>query len=244
MDKKNKLIVGIVAGVCVVLLIVFALVRGSSGGGSDLTDDEKKLLSHTFSEDSDSVKKGSLDGKEQAVLDDVRLAEKYLYDSYGQNFNFDMVNIDDGVTKVTFSTGDSDELYTLEVENGVCKDNYYGVIIHWDYDEAVANILKDQGIDCMVYTSFRQLANSGITVDEALKMGSDLNRYTDIFVNNKVDKAQVKQILEANNLYGSYELYSIKKISKEDKADTDSLEKLIRTGKLVSYDSFDTFFTE
>ncbi len=190
-----------------------------------LTEAEEKLLCELYINE-ERIKEGKLYDYQLKCLEQIRYAMEYLNNKY-PNENFEILicnpkNKMNSMTTIMFYEGRNREelydLYITESDEGYrAEDNYYGVLIREEYDTELTNILRESGFEkCLVYTAFNEVhdesVNGELTAEDIFKLGNQLGRGTDIFIDYDPDKSellvsQLKEIMENQNLYGSYIVY-------------------------------------
>ena len=197
---------------------------------AEMTEHEKALLDLAYT-DGERIAEGKLFDYQQRALNELRSATFYLEKRYPDR-DLEIISFQPsslkGNVELQFIQVGSDTEYMLKYENGTYVDNYYDVPFEKEYDEMVEGILRENGIEARVYTTFPYL------ISDKIKSGQDLmdrrpplGRNTEVFLRAETlpdyEEAgrmaeRLQQIMEEHGIYTSGMVFYIqgKDIMEED----------------------------
>ncbi len=181
-----------------------------------MTDEEKALLDLAYT-DGERILEGKLFDYQEKALAELRACKGYLKSRYPKE-EFRIISFQPSSQKGCVALQfvqpglDSTE-YLLKYENGQYVDNFYDVPFEREYDALVEEILKEDGIDARVYTTFPFLLGEEIhSGRDLMEHRPHLGRTMQLFL--PVDKlpsyeeaeamaAKVQRLFEEKGVYGS-----------------------------------------
>lgn len=193
---------------------------------AEMTEHEKALLDLAYT-DGGRIGEGKLFDYQEKALNELRAATFYLEKRYPEQ-DLEIISFQPssqkGCVEIQFIQVGSDTEYMLKYENDVYSDNFYDVPYEEEYDAIVEGILRENGIQARVYTTFPYL------ISDKIKSGKDLmdrrphlGRNTELFIAAETlpeyDAAgrlaeKVQGIFSENGIYTSGMIFYILGMSK------------------------------
>ena len=188
---------------------------------ANMTEHEKALLDLAYT-DGERISEGKLFDYQEKALNELRSAEFYLKKRYPKE-DLEIISFQPsskkGNVEVQFIQVGNDTEYLLKYENGQYVDNFYDVPYEKEYDAMVEAILKENGVEARVYTTFPYLISDKIeSAQDLMDRRPHLGRNTEVFVPAKelpdMETAnqfseKVSAIFEENSIYTSGMVYFI-----------------------------------
>lgn len=188
---------------------------------AEMTEREKALLDLAYT-DGERISEGKLFDYQERALNELRAATFYLDKRY-PNQNLEIISFQPssqkGTVEIQFIQVGSDTEYMLKYENDVYVDNFYDVPYEKEYDGLVEGILRENGVEARVYTTFPYL------ISDKIKSGRDLmdrrpplGRNTELFLQADALPAyeeagklaeKVQGIFASNGIYTSGMIFFI-----------------------------------
>ena len=152
---------------------------------SKMTEHEKALLDLAYT-DGARISEGKLFDYQEKALNELRAAEFYLGKRYPKE-DLEIISFipssKKGSVEIRFIQVGNDTEYLLKYEKGQYVDNFYDVPYEKEYDAIVEEILRENGIEARVYTTFPFLISDKIESGRALlERRPHLGRNTEVFV--------------------------------------------------------------
>lgn len=213
-------------GVSVIISLVFVLTLIGCTNRSnvitdnniELTDDEAIILSDTYNlseDDFDNLLEYQVSG-----LNQLRAGLSYFDEKY-PGYSLSVISFTPANTFNNWAEiiirpdgySDSCQINVNVTDNGYeCYDNFYGELLHKEYDFYIEDVLRNSGFNCKCYTTFTEFCGLEIGLDTQLSELTDPNnkitKITYIFSDSGFEAVEnIKEAINLNGVYGTYTIY-------------------------------------